>query len=66
MPDPTPRVRYRYAPDAALDAADVVLPTGRTVTVRRGDHLDALPGETAALDALPDFTRDPGEEPDPA
>lgn len=38
-----------------MPAVTVVLRSGRTVTVERGDTFDALPAEVDALSGRPDF-----------
>lgn len=46
---PTP-LRWRY--DGAIDAVEVVLPSGRSIVAERGSEHEVLPNEAAALASL--------------
>jgi hypothetical protein len=52
-----------YVYDGPFDAVAVVLPSGRTAHVNRGETLDALPSEVAALDAAEGFKPAKAEAP---
>lgn len=47
--------KYRY--DGGIDMIDVKLPTGRWLTVSRGDEVDLLPNEATAVSDLPGWTK---------